>query len=208
MLPPRSGRSARRSAPGLHVVQRVQQHVGIALLRGQVHQALGQHAAQPAAAVSGAHVQALHLAGVGVVHVGQRPQADAAGGLAVHQRQQQCPRRLGVFTGQAGQFGLEVLETQVHAQRVGVFAQQQTHRGQQRGVCGAHEDDLWRVFQVRFPLSDQDCTSHATAPAHSAAISSASRRCGGPSALAGVPTGRGLSPVIMGRTRFLRWRRR
>ena len=54
-------------AGGFHVVQCVQQHAGVADLAGAVEHGLGQFAPQAKAPEGFAHVQALHLCGVGVV---------------------------------------------------------------------------------------------------------------------------------------------
>jgi hypothetical protein len=69
-----------------------------------------------------AHVQALHLAGIQMVDVGQRTQCAAAGELAIDQCQQQCARRRTILARQRGELGFEVLERQVDAELARVLA--------------------------------------------------------------------------------------
>ena len=66
------------------------------------------------------HVQALHLAAVGV----ERPQRDAAERLRSVPREQQAPGGRRVLARQPGQFGVEILKPQVDTQAGGVFAKE------------------------------------------------------------------------------------
>ena len=73
----------------------------VAGLQAAVHQRLRQQAAEAEAAKRRPHVQALHLAGIGVVHVGQRPQRAAAGDLAVDRASSRAPRGAAYSPGRS-----------------------------------------------------------------------------------------------------------
>jgi hypothetical protein len=97
----------------LSVSSSTQAYTGLAR---RIQDAFRQQPAQAQPAVGRPHVQPLHLAGVGVVHVVQRAQGAAAGQLPVHMGRQQNAARRGVVTRQIGKFRIEPLETQVHTQ--------------------------------------------------------------------------------------------
>mmetsp|Transcript_5510 Transcript_5510/g.13238 ORF Transcript_5510/g.13238 Transcript_5510/m.13238 type:complete len:222 (-) Transcript_5510:404-1069(-) len=110
-------------ARGLHVVERVEQHAGIARFRGPVHQRLGQQPPEAEAPEGRAHEQPLHLAGIGIVGVGQRPEGAAASHRPIHRRQQHQAARGRIDARQAGELGIETLEIEAHRQAGRVLKQ-------------------------------------------------------------------------------------
>ncbi|KAI1696371.1 hypothetical protein Ddc_20502 [Ditylenchus destructor] len=121
---------------GFHVVERVQQHAGVARAGRRVDQRLRHRAAQSEAAEGRTDEEALHLAGVRVVGVGDRPEAAAAGNLAVDERQDQTALGRRVFAGQRAELLLEVLEIEVDVQGLRVFAHDQPRFFPQQGRIG------------------------------------------------------------------------
>ena len=114
----------------LHLVESVEQQRRIAGALGLVEQRLGQHAAEAEAAKAVAHVEALHLAGVGVVGLGERAERPAAGERTIDEGEQQIAARRGVVARQPGELGLEVLKAQVDVERGRVLAKDRRRLGQ------------------------------------------------------------------------------
>ena len=100
----------------LHAVQRIEQDAVIAQPDGAGHRVVDQLAAQAKAAEGLAHVEALHLAGIAVVHIIQRPQCAATGDGTLDQGEYKIAPGLAIFAGQVGQFILKTLETQINIQ--------------------------------------------------------------------------------------------
>ena len=105
----------------LHVAERVQQHAVVTRYPRRIENGFSQLPAQTRAAKAFTNIQALHLAGIGVVHGVQRTHRTAACDFAAHHSQQQTTLRRGVVTGQAGKLGVEVLKAQVNARLHSVF---------------------------------------------------------------------------------------
>ncbi len=97
----------------LHVVERVEQHRRVAGAARLVEECLREQPAEAEAAECRSHVEALHLAGVAVLGVGERPERAAAGELAADEGEQQVAARRGVLARQRRELLLEVLEAQV-----------------------------------------------------------------------------------------------
>ena len=123
-------------AGGFHAVERVQQHAGVVGEAGGVEDAFRQRAAQAKAAKRLAHVEALHLGGVGVVGGVQRPQGAAAREAAIDVGEHDLATRRGVFAGQGGEFFFEILKRQVDVERSCVLAEDVTHHFHLVGLRG------------------------------------------------------------------------
>jgi hypothetical protein len=107
--------------------------------------------ARSISACTSTHEQAFHLAGVRVIDIGQRAHGAAARQLAIDEGQQQRAGRRRVFAGQAGQFGVEVLEAQVDTQAAGVFTEDFSRGVEQRRRIGHLQRDLGRAHRGQPP---------------------------------------------------------
>jgi hypothetical protein len=138
-------------------------------LLGTENHRVNQLAPESVATEFGSHKQALHLAGVEVVAVGQRPECTAPGGVAIDLGDKQPTMWLGVVARQRPQFLFKTLKTEVDVQVGLVILKQLTHRRQV--ICGAggkkeYQGGSWarfghrragganRLETIRQPVSD------------------------------------------------------
>jgi hypothetical protein len=146
-------------ARGLHVVERVEQHRRVAGAARLVEQRLGERAPEAEAAKGRPHVEALHLAGIAVLGVGERPERAAAGELAVDIGEHQVAARRGVLARQGGELGVEVLEAQIDVEARGVLAKDLDRAGKLRGRARPAQLDPGRLH-----ASSRRHTRHRRSP--------------------------------------------
>ena len=91
---------------------------------------------------AGRYEQALHLAGIRVVSIGQRPEGATAGDGTVDDGQQHEAAWGGIGTGQPGQFLVEALEVEIDVKAVRVVVQDEAGFVPVRGGLGRDEQDL------------------------------------------------------------------
>ena len=107
-----------------HLRQRVEIHASITERARIDDEALGEGAADTGASERRAHEQPLHLA----ARVIERTQCAATGDRAVVAGEQQAAARWRVGAGQAGKFGVEVLEAEVDTERCLILREQRACR--------------------------------------------------------------------------------
>lgn len=130
---------------GFHLVQGVEQDMVVGVQMGCVQDGFGQLPAQTQPSKCRAHIQALHLASVGIIGAVQGTQGTAASQLAVHQGQQQGPPWRGIVAGQGREFLLKTLETQIDVEAGGVLAENLAHGVEFSRLLGRQDRDGGRV---------------------------------------------------------------
>ncbi len=142
-----------------HRRKSVEAHPRIAFLAGRLDHRQGQTPSQTDTTVARPHVEALHLTGR-AVELAQRHAASHA--LRVSGQQQHACGR-GVVARQPRQLGVEILEREIDAERVRVFAEKGTDEREIFGKAGGSDGERHDPKGIIRFMSQERSTSDAAA---------------------------------------------